>query len=190
MREPLPEAVFNLDGQRPEHYQMLAYRIQPASSLADTTAESLRRFTGLRVVATTRGERLLFPKPGFVYTAKDQLYLLAPEQYAHELGLLFRGGGKRNEPKPSTFFGSFTINGQAGMQELAGVYGIALDEQWVELTIADFMRRRLRRRPVEGDLVELKSLRLTVRTLAAGVIDQVGMQLVTRSAGEDAQPAD
>lgn len=179
-REPLPEAVFNLDGQRPEHYQMLAYRIQPASTLANTTADALQRFEGLRVIATTRGERLLFPKPGFVYTVQDQLYLLAPEAHSHELGLLFRGDGKRNEPKPRTFFGSFTVNGSATMADLANAYAIAIDPEWAALSIADYMRRRLRRRPVEGDLVDLNSLRLTVRTLDNGVIDQVGLQLIRR----------
>lgn len=184
-REPLPEAVFELEGRRPEHYQILAYRIQPASTLADTTADILRRFSGLRVIAATRGDRLLFPKPGFVYTVRDQLYLLAPEEHTHELGRLFRGDGKRNEPQPRTFFGSFTVNGNAGIQDLTDAYGIDIDPAWARLSIADYMRRRLRRRPVEGDMVDLESLSLTVHTLDNGVIDQVGLQLRKQAADTD-----
>lgn len=176
-RDPQPEAVFQLEGQRPERYQILAYRIQPASALADTTADVLLRFPGLRVIAVTRAGHLLFPKTGFVYTVYDQLYLLAPEEHTLELGRLFHGDGPRDDPEPRTFFGSFTVKGHAGIQELADVYGIEVDADWSRLSIADYMRRRLKRRPVEGDMVDLAPLQLTVRTLNNGVIDQVGLQM-------------
>ncbi|MDA3919457.1 MAG: potassium/proton antiporter [Salinisphaera sp.] len=178
-REPLPEAVFNFEGRRPERYQMMAYRIGAASSLANTTADVLGRFPDLRVVAATRGDRLLFPKTGFVYTVDDRLYLIAPEHDAQELGQLFRGDGRRSEPQPRAFFGSFTVNGTAKVQDLAEAYAVAVDAEFADLSIAEYMRRRLRRRPVRGDVVDLQALRMTVRSLENGVIIQVGLQLIT-----------
>lgn len=174
-----PTASFAFEGTRPDRYRLLAFCIQPASRLAATTGDTLDRFDGLRCLAVTRAGRLLFPKPHFVFAAQDQLYLISPERHIEDLGRLFRGDSKR-VPGPRAFFGSFTLNGQARMRELAGVYGIALEPQVLELTLAEYMRQRLRHQPVEGDVVEIDSLKLTVRSLDGGMIDTAGLQLEQR----------
>ena len=69
------------------------------------------------------------------------------------------------------------MRGGAPISELAGIYDLGLAEQDWDLSIADYMRRRLKRRPVEGDVVDIDSLRLTVRSLHAGIIETVGLQL-------------
>ncbi|ROO29011.1 potassium transporter [Salinisphaera orenii MK-B5] len=176
-REPGAVARFDFEGTRPDPYILLAFRIQPASSLAATQGDALARFDKLRCIAVTRGPRLLFPKRGFVYAANDLLYLITPERHAEELSLLFRGKNRDSEPAARAFFGSFILHGNATMAELATVYGVTLEARQGELEIADYMRRRLRRRPVEGDVVDVDGLRLTVRTLDAGVIETVGLRL-------------
>ena len=175
-REPGPAASFGFRGTRPDTHVLLAFRIQQASSLAATQGEALNRFDGLRCVAVTRAHRLLFPKDKFVFAVDDLLYLITPERHSDELGKLFRGETK-HAPEARTFFGSFTLRGDAGMTELADTYGLSLKDGDRDLAIADFMRRRLRRRPVEGDVVDVDTLRLTVRTLHAGVIETVGLRL-------------
>jgi len=176
-RQPGPTASFAFSGTRPDPYVLLAFRIQPASSLAAATDDALRRFDGVRCIAVTRARRLLFPKEGFVFAARDQLYLLTPERHREELGRVFRGEG-RNAPQPRRFFGSFTLRADATMQTLAESYALMLDPEQRDMRIADYMRRRLRRRPVEGDVVDIDTLRLTVRTLHVGVIESVGLQLL------------
>lgn len=176
-REPGPEASFGFLGTRPDSHVLLAFRIQPSSSLAATAGEALFRFSGLRVIALTRNDRLLFPKRQFVFAVDDLLYLITPERHSEELGVLFRGDSK-NAPEARTFFGSFTVHGSAEMAGLADVYGLELAADRVELTIAEYMRRRLHRRPVEGDVVDIDSVRLTVRTLETGVIASVGLRLL------------
>ena len=176
-REPGPEASFGFLGTRPDSHVLLAFRIQPSSSLAATAGEALFRFSGLRVIALTRNDRLLFPKRQFVFAVDDLLYLITPERHSEELGVLFRGDSK-NAPEARTFFGSFTVHGSAEMAGLADVYGLELAGDRIELTIAEYMRRRLHRRPVEGDVVDIDSVRLTVRTLETGVIASVGLRLL------------
>ncbi|GAB3682350.1 potassium/proton antiporter [Salinisphaera aquimarina] len=185
-REPGPVASFAFEGTRPDTHALLAFRIQRSSNLAATAGEALYRFAGLRCVAVTRRNRLLFPKPQFVFAVHDLIYVITPERHREELGVLFRGDSK-NAPEVRTFFGSFTLHGEATMDGLAEVYGLALKQGQAELSIADYMRRRLRRRPVEGDIVEVDGIRLTVRTLAAGVIATVGLRLMDTE--QDTRPS-
>ena len=96
-------------------------------------------------------------------------------------------GSRSSKRAAPTFFGSFTLHGEATMDGLAEVYGLALKPGQAELSIADYMRRRLRRRPVEGDIVEVDGIRLTVRTLAAGVIATVGLRLMDTE--QDTRPS-
>lgn len=176
--QPGPTASFAFDGIRPDPYVLLAFRIQPASRLVAATADRLRRFDGLRCIAVTRAGRLLFPKQGFVFAARDQLYLITPERHREELGRVFRGEDRRGTTPPRRFFGTFTIQADASMQTLAETYDVQLDPAQQELRIADYMRRHLRRRPVIGDVVEIDTLRLAVRTLSNGSIQTVGLQLL------------
>lgn len=184
-RKPGPAVSFAFRGSRPDTHLLLAFRIRNASSLAATQGEALTRFDGLRCIAVTRAQRLIFPKPQFVYAVGDLLYLISPAHHGDELGKLFRGE-TRHTPAARTFFGSFALRGEALMSELADTYGVSLSEGEPELSIADFVRRRLKRRPVEGDIAQLEGLQLTVRTLHAGVIETVGLRLQDPSDENDA----
>lgn len=175
---PEPMETFNLDGERNDRFQIVTFRIEPESVLANTAGKALRRYDDLRVIAAVRDNRLRFPRAGFVYTAGDKLYLLSGRRHRNELGRLFRGDTGHEGMAPGRFFGPFTLNGQALSGELADVYGLELAAEEREYSVAQLMHQRLRRRPVEGDIVELGALRLIVRRLRNGTIDQVGLQFV------------
>ncbi len=175
-RRPGPETSFQFEGSRPVDYLILAFRIQPASNLAATAGEALSRFEGVRCIAVTRGARLLFPRKGFVFAGGDLLYLITPGTHTEELGALFRGDTK-DVPPPSRLYGKFVLRGDAAMADLAALYNLPLEPLDAEQTLAEFMRRRLRRGPVEGDEMHLGSVRFTVRTMIDGHIDQVGLKL-------------
>ncbi|WP_423823772.1 potassium/proton antiporter [Salinisphaera sp. SPP-AMP-43] len=174
---PEPSAAFDLEGDRGDRFQILAYRIEADSTLANTAGDALNRFPELNVVAVTRNSRLRFPRQGFVYTVGDKLYVLAGRRHRADLGRLFRGDTRHGGTTPAHFFGRFTIAGNALSGELANIYGFDLPEAQRSQTIAQLMRSRLRRRPVEGDIVAIGSVRLIVRRLNNGTIDQVGLQL-------------
>lgn len=174
---PLPAETFDLDGERDDQFQIMAFRIEADSILANTAGEALTRYDHLRVIAVTRGSRLRFPRRSFVYAVGDKLYLLAARSHCSELGRLFRGDTGHGGLVPGRFFGPFTLAGRASSGELADVYGIPLSEDERRTDVAHLMRKRLRRRPVAGDIVELGPLRLIVRRLDAGTIDRVGLQL-------------
>lgn len=175
-REQGPEADFQFDGTRPDPYAILAFRIQPTSNLAATPGEGLTRFEGVRCIAVTRGARLLFPRKGFVFAARDLLYLTTPTRHSEELGALFRGDTK-NVPPPDRLYGTFVLRGDAPMAEVGQAYKLLLEPLDAEQTLAEVIRRRLHRRPVEGDEVHVDGLRFTVRTMIDGRIDQVGLKL-------------
>lgn len=174
---PEPTETFELDGERDDCFQIVAFHIEPDSILANTSGDALTHYADLRVIAITRGSRLRFPRAGFVYAAGDKLYLLAARRHRMALGRLFRGDADHGSVAPGRFFGRFTLDGRASSGELADTYGLTLSADDRERNLAHLMRKRLRRRPVEGDIVDMGALHLIVRRLDAGTIDQIGLQL-------------
>ena len=181
-RAPQPDAYFALEGRRDDDYALAAFRIRPASQLAATEGHALARFAGVRCIAVTRGTRLLFPKPQFVFAAGDQLYLLAAEQSLADLGRLCNGD-LRDALPAGRFFGSFPIRAEAPMHELAAVYGVAIDRERCGLSVGEYVRAHIRRRPVEGDTLDIDAIRLTVREIRNGVIAGLGLQIRTDGSG-------
>jgi cell volume regulation protein A len=81
-------------------------------------------------------------------------------------------------PSIKRFYGDFTVLGDALVSDLAAAYGLAsLPEDEHHLTLDALFRRHVGKHPVVGDIVYLGKLRLRVRSLEDGRVQQVGIRL-------------
>lgn len=81
-------------------------------------------------------------------------------------------------PSIKRFYGDFTVLGDALVADLAAAYGITdIDGGLNHLTLDALFRRHIGKRPVVGDIVFLGSLRLRIRSLEEGRVQQVGIRL-------------
>ncbi len=81
-------------------------------------------------------------------------------------------------PSIKRFYGDFTVLGDALVGDLVQVYPIDnLSDETAQMTLDAYFRQQVKGRPVVGDIVWLGKLRLRVRSLDEGYVQQVGIRL-------------
>jgi cell volume regulation protein A len=80
----------------------------------------------------------------------------------------------------AAYFGDFTLNGDAPLEEVAGIYGARVPPLAKGLTLAEFLDRRFHKRCVVGDRVFLGAMELVVREMDNGTVGKVGVRVLRR----------
>ena len=75
------------------------------------------------------------------------------------------------------FFGTFTLDGNAQMQDIAQAYGLTLSPGEQEMTLAEFVSLRVGGHPVVGDDVDWHGIHWVVSEMEGGDITRVGLRL-------------
>jgi cell volume regulation protein A len=170
-REPRLRAALQL--QTEHDYEFLEFEVEPQSAADGANPAQLALPPGARLVAAARGRDLLSPPPALLQ-AGDNACVLAPEDTHARVGELFAAGPGPAGEATRRFFGDFVLNADALLEDVCAAYGVAsvgsgrLDE---------FLRRRLKGRPVVGDAVQVGDIELTVREMEGPRIVRIGLKL-------------
>jgi cell volume regulation protein A len=170
-REPRLRAALQL--QTEHDYEFLEFEVEPQSAADGANPAQLALPPGARLVAAARGRDLLSPPPALLQ-AGDIACVLAPEDTHARVGELFAAGPGPAGEATRRFFGDFVLNADALLEDVCAAYGVAsvgsgrLDE---------FLRRRLKGRPVVGDAVQVGDIELTVREMEGPRIVRIGLKL-------------
>ena len=144
--------------------------LHPEQATADITA------VGTRCVALVRDGRVLTLDDDTRLVAGDSVWFTAADSQAEALARAF-GRGTAHFGSRSDFFGEFVVNATATAGELAQAYGLELKPGEEILELHRFMRRRLGRRVVVGDRVEVGAFILTAREVDPnGQIVEIGLK--------------
>jgi len=176
-----PEAQ-RIDLERPPGHDLVVCEVIPDSPASRLRVGELQPPAGVHLLSVLRGGRE--PSPPLADEAlqpRDLLYLLVPatdpllqERFEHWLDTV----GTVHPAAEQAFFGEFTVDAAAGMAELGSVYlGRAVADAESGESVASYLARRLRRRPSEGDHLEVGGLTLVVREMDGGRITRVGVRL-------------
>lgn len=131
---------------------------------------------GCRPVAVARGGRLLADPPAVRLVAGDVVHLLAPLAELDGLDRQFGGTPERPGPAERAYFGEWVLNGDAGLDALASLYGLTLGAEERALTVGALLTRTFRR-PVVGDRLRRGRLEMVVRELDGDRVIRVGLKL-------------
>lgn len=112
----------------------------------------------------------------------DYLLALAPAEQFFGLDRLFtarRSGEaeRRRRERGEEVFGEFVLTGDTLVGEMAGLYGIPVDQKDHNEPVGAFMRRQLRHRAVVGDRLRVGPVELVVREVRNDRITSVGIEL-------------
>ncbi len=173
-----PLATASIDFGRREQYEVVQYRV-----CADSYAEGMRA-AELPLPAGARPVAVYIAAHGRVEAgvaelrAGDVVALFVPASGAEDAAGLFCTQAQSGPLAPSEFFGAFVLSGAAQMSELTPLYALPIgDAADLDLSLEQFVERRLGRRPIVGDRVAVGASELTVRELEQGRITQVGLKI-------------
>jgi cell volume regulation protein A len=153
-------------------YELLQFEVEPQSAAAGAKPSELPLPEGSRIVAVARGPQMLSPAPAL--QPGDIACVLAPEDTFQRVGQLFAA-----EPGPAgettrRFFGAFVLNADARLEDVCEAYGLPAVGSG---TLEEFLRRKVKGRPVVGDSAKVGDIVLTVREMDGPRIVKVGLKL-------------
>jgi cell volume regulation protein A len=156
-----------------QDYELLQYAIEENSAASGANPSQLALPKGASVVAVARGQSLFSPPPALLQ-AGDIACVLAPEDSFQRVGELFAAGPGPAGELTRSFFGDFVLNADARLEDVCEAYGVPPIGSG---TLEEFLRRRLKGRPVVGDAVHVGDIELTVREMDGARIVKVGLKL-------------
>ncbi len=175
---PIHTRMQRLRLDSPPDYELLSYRVAGDSPAAGRGLADLELPEGVRVAAVVRKGRM--DESGFSdpLQADDQLYLLARPSDLELLDQWFAAasGGIPAYLEATRFFGELVLDAEAGMADIALLYGFAVDPETASGTLEDYLNRHFER-PVVGDRVRLRRIEFVVREMRGKRVTKVGMRL-------------
>lgn len=107
----------------------------------------------------------------------DYVYVLAVPGHVEALNRLFGVAHGPARLEEHRFFGDFVLNGDARVSDVAETYGLACEGHGPEETLAAWLARSFRGKPVVGDRLRTGAAELVVREVGNGVVTRVGLKL-------------
>jgi len=114
----------------------------------------------------------------FSFQPDDIVCLIISEDMIPDLNAFFTTDKKTTSLDNQTFFGDFSLEGRANIDDVAMFYGLNLPDELRGLSLDSAFKQLLHKPPVVGDSIELGHVRLTIREMDGAAILIVGLKLI------------
>jgi cell volume regulation protein A len=160
--------------------RLLGYRVTELSEAISRSVNQLPLPPGVRIVAAFRGGKPLDSIGQLEIAAGDLLYVITTDEHMTLLDHLLVPADDAEESEQQRVFGTFTLDGDGPLGEVAEIYGVEVPERVKSLTLAQYIDRQFHRRPVVGDFVRIGGMNLVVREMRDGRTTKVGIVVRNR----------
>lgn len=123
-----------------------------------------------------RDQTILTPVEAEPVVAGDYVYLLAPPEKAGALDRFFVDMPPETPVDPH-MLGDFMMAGDVRLADLAEIYGVKVEDDKRELTLADYFDIHLDHAPKVDDTLPLDEIVLVVRNIGGGRVNVIGLRL-------------
>ncbi len=162
-------------GVLPENdFEMFVYKVEN-ESLDDVPIRLLRFPSGALISALFRQHVMLHPKGSTRLKLEDVVCVIGRPGDLPALNRLFDGGAKLKRER--AFFGTFTLDGEALMSDVAAAYGLTLSPGEREMSLGAFVALRVGGHPVVGDDVGWHGFEWVVSEMEGNRVTKVGLRL-------------
>ncbi len=164
-----------LDAPGLQGREFVVYRVLPAAPAVGLEVRNLPLPADVRLMTVVRNEEpLAFPE-NETLRADDHVYLLVQPTDLPDVEHLF-GVEPVAGPRPEGFYGTFTLRGDARLEDVLALYGVEPPAIAGDRTLDQFLRGHFGRRVAVGDRVNVGRLDLIVREIEAGRVVEVGLR--------------
>ncbi len=174
-QEPIDRKNLRAGGR--VNVDLLLYRVEKFSPVAGKPGSVLETIDGVRGAGVIRGTEFVFPDAAFRFAEGDRVYVVVPETVEERVAKLFSPRLREGRFASHIFLGDLALEGDALLGAVAETYGIPVSPGDAQLTLDQFIHRRLYRRPVFGDAVAFGPLAFTVREIEGRKVAKVGLRL-------------
>ncbi|TDX29164.1 potassium/proton antiporter (CPA1 family) [Modicisalibacter xianhensis] len=162
-------------GVLPENdYEMFIYRVDN-EALEDAPIRLLRFPSGALISALFRKHAMLHPKGSTRLRLGDMLCVIGRPGDLPALNRLFNGDARLKRER--AFFGTFTLDGEAMMADVASAYGLTLSPGERDITLGEFVSLRVGGHPVIGDDIGWHGIQWVVSDMEGHRVTKVGLRL-------------
>ncbi|WP_075879372.1 potassium/proton antiporter [Vreelandella massiliensis] len=162
-------------GIMPENdFEMFVYEVEN-QDLEDVPIRLLRFPSGALISALFRNHVMLHPKGSTRLRLGDVICVIGRTEDLPALNRLFNGDARLKQER--AFFGTFTLDGSARMQDIAQAYGLTLSQGEQDMTLEEFIALRVGGHPVVGDDIDWHGIHWVVSDMEGGKITRVGLRL-------------
>ena len=157
--------------------ELLIYQVAKNSAVVNTAVRHLHLDEGAQLAGIIRKGIMLTDPQQANIAEGDQVLLLAMSGATLSAGRLFAPAAPETRLEENVFFGSFSIQPDAGLGDLAQLYGFDLPPELHPLTVEQYFMREFHGKPVVGDSVQLGPVQCVVKELQDGQIIAVGLKM-------------
>jgi cell volume regulation protein A len=173
--EPLARTPI-IAGKRDE-WESVQFAVAPDSRAAGTRPLDLDLPEGASLAGLFRHGARLPLSAWTTIESGDVASLIARASDVGRLAGLFAAEPQTGPLASRVVYGDFVLEGAARLGDVAQFYEISIAPADAGLTLEQYLRRALRKRPVPGDAVTLGRVRLTAREMDEDRITKVGLKL-------------
>ena len=153
-------------------YEVFLYRVQN-TSLEHQPLKFLRIPSGATLASIFRNGEMLYPRGETRLMTDDLVCIIARRDDLDTLNQLFNTESLARQQQ--AFFGSFTLNGDSPLPDLAMAYGLVISPSESNLTLGEFIAKRVGGHPVVGDIVEWHGFHWVVSEVTGDQITKIGL---------------
>ncbi len=171
--------VTSMDLELLDHpgHSIAVYGVGPDSGLLGRQAGTIRWPAGAEIAGVIRDHHVQADAATLVLAAGDILLFLCQQAHIAELDRLLDSASSRRERAEQAFYGSFVLDGQALLGDIAKLYSSPIDDAVASMTLDEAFHHTVQRHPVVGDTLRLGSLTLVVREMKGDRVTKVGLKL-------------
>ncbi|MGF1546591.1 MAG: potassium/proton antiporter [Thiotrichales bacterium] len=155
--------------------EMVQFDVTARADAVGRAPEAMPHAGAMQLAGVLRHGAMRTPGPDFTFQPGDIVCLMMSEDLIADLNDFFTGAARALDTRQ--FFGNFSLEGRARIDDVALAYGFALPDELKGLTLDAAIKQRLANPPVVGDAVQLGKIRLTVREMDRANIILVGLKL-------------
>ena len=113
-----------------------------------------------------------------IIKAGDLLYVISPQKKVSLVNQMLLPTDEVAELEQAHYFGDFTLNGDATIDDIADMYGGEVPSSAKNMTLSQFMQIRFRNQCVVGDRVFFGPLELVVKEVDnLSEVQKVGLRI-------------
>lgn len=157
---------------------VVGYKIAENSPITKRRIDSLMAPDGIRFIAAFRGDQSVHSIDDHVIEAGDSIYVISPQEKVSLVNQMLLPTDDVAELEQARYFGDFTLNGDAIIDDVADMYGGEVPSAAKQMTLSQFMEIRFRNQCVVGDRIFFGPLELVAKEVDdMGVVLKIGLRI-------------